>query len=96
MKKKKGFLYYIYYALGEKSHPYCNKTADRVALIRLLITLQILITNFFIIGGVIINVASIVKHWDRKTEVYIQVESESIVPYVTSPERRVNKPFEFE
>jgi hypothetical protein len=96
MKKKKGFLYYIYYALGEKSHPHCNKTADRVALIRLLITLQILITNFFIIGGVIINVASIAKQWNRKTEVYIQVESESIVPYVTQSDRKVNKPFEFE
>lgn len=91
MKKKKGFLYYIYYALGEKSHPHCNKTADRVALIRLLITLQILITNFFIIGGVIINVASIAKHWNRKTEVYIQVESESVVPYVTSPQKAFNK-----
>jgi len=96
MKKKKGFLYYIYYALGEKSHPHCNKTADRVALIRLLITLQILITNFFIIGGVIINVASIVKHWNRKTEVYIQVESESVVPYVTQSELKTNKTFEFE
>lgn len=64
MKKKKGILYYIYYALGEKSHPNCNKTADRVALIRLSITLQILITNFFIICGVIINVGSIVRHWN--------------------------------
>lgn len=63
-KRKRGFLYYIYYALGEKSHPHCNKTADRVALIRLLITLQILVTNFFIIGGVIINVASIKRHWN--------------------------------
>ena len=64
MKQKKGFLYYIYCALGEKSHPNCNKTADRVALIRLLVTLQLLITNFFIIGGVIINVASIARHWN--------------------------------
>ena len=57
MKKKEGFLYYVYNALGEKSHPNCNKTADRVAFIRLVITLQILITNFFIIFGVI-------KHWN--------------------------------
>lgn len=49
MKKKKGLLYYIYCALGEKSHPHCNKTADRVAFIRLVITSQIVITNFFII-----------------------------------------------
>ena len=65
MKKKKGLLYYIYCALGEKSHPHCNKTADRVAFIRLLITAQILITNFFIIGGVIVNVSSIIHHWDE-------------------------------
>lgn len=66
MKKKKGLLYYIYCALGEKSHPYCNKTADRVAFIRLLITAQILITNFFIIVGVIFNISSIIHHWDSK------------------------------
>lgn len=65
MKKKKGLLYYIYCALGEKSHPHCNKTADRVAFIRLVITSQILITNFFIIVGVIFNVSSIIHHWDR-------------------------------
>ncbi len=52
-KKVKGPLYYIYCALGEKSHPHCNKTADRVAFIRLLITSQIIITNFFIIFGVV-------------------------------------------
>ena len=57
MKKKKSLLYYIYCALGEKSHPNCNKTADRVAFIRLLITLQILITNFFII-------ANAIRHWN--------------------------------
>lgn len=60
VKKKKGLLYYIYCALGEKSHPNCNKTADTVAFIRLLITLQILITNFFII-------ANAIRHWDDNT-----------------------------
>jgi hypothetical protein len=73
MKRKMRFLYYIYYALGEKSHSHCNKTADRVALIRLLITLQILVTNFFIIGGVIINVASIKRHWNNNPPPVIQV-----------------------
>jgi hypothetical protein len=63
-KKSKGLLYYIYCALGEKSHPNCNKTADRVALIRLLIALQLIITNFFIIGGVIVNIISIHRHWN--------------------------------
>lgn len=53
MKRKKNLLYYLYSALGSKSHPTCNKTSDRVAFIRLLITGQILITNFFIIYGVL-------------------------------------------
>jgi hypothetical protein len=39
-------------ALGEKSGK-DNKEADKIAFIRLLITLQILITNFVIIYGVI-------------------------------------------
>lgn len=53
MRRKKTLLYYIYSALGSKSHPSCDDTSDKVALIRLLITSQILITNFFIIYGVI-------------------------------------------
>jgi hypothetical protein len=70
MKKKKRLLYYIYCALGEKSHPKCNKTADKVAFIRLFITSQILITNFFIIFGVVVNVSSIIHHWnDNKHEI---------------------------
>lgn len=98
MKKKKGFLYYLYYALGEKSHPHCNKTADRVALIRLVITSQILITNFFIIGGVIINVASIARHWNRPTTINVEVHiDEAKIPeYQTPPMKMVNRPLEFE
>ena len=70
-KKNKGFLYYVYCALGEKSHQ-CNKTADRVAFIRLLITIQILITNFFIIGGVIVNIVSIHRHWNDVPKVQVR------------------------
>ena len=57
MKKKKGLLYYVYCALGEKSHPRCNKTADRVAIIRLIAFLSIFITNSFI-------VANALRHWN--------------------------------
>lgn len=64
MTKRQKLLYYIYCALGEKSHPNCDKTADKVALIRLLITSQILITNFFIIFGVIMNTTSILRQWN--------------------------------
>jgi cell division protein FtsX len=96
MKKKKTFLYYIYCALGQKSHPSCDKTADRVALIRLLITLQILITNFFIIGGVIVNVASIKKHWNDETKVEVYIDGVSAEMYQTPPARKVNRVLEFE
>jgi hypothetical protein len=93
MKKKKGFLYYIYCALGEKSHPNCNKTADKVALIRLLITAQILITNFFIIYGVIR-----VNHFpiDKNQKVEVVIDASTLPDYQTPEPRKSNKPFEFE
>lgn len=97
MKKKKTLLYYIYCALGQKSHPSCDKTADRVAFIRLLITLQILITNFFIIGGVIVNVASIKRHWNDETKIEVFVETSTIPEYQTPPPfQRANRTLEFE
>ncbi len=43
-------------ALGEKAFP-ANKEADKVAIIRLVIILQAIITNLFIIAGVI-------RHWN--------------------------------
>ena len=79
-------------ALGEKASK-CDKEADKIALIRLLITLQILVTNFFIIYGVIrVNHFPIDKH--QKIEVVIDG---SVLPEYQPPSRReLNKPFEFE
>jgi hypothetical protein len=93
MKKKKGFLYYVYCALGEKSHPNCNKTADKVALIRLLITSQILITNFFIIYGVIR-----VNHFpiDKNQKVEVVIDASTLPDYQTPEAIKTNKSFEFE
>ena len=51
MKKKKTVWRLLAKALGEKASK-CDEEADKIALIRLLITAQILITNFFIIYGV--------------------------------------------
>lgn len=48
----KNLLYYVYCALGEKTGK-TNKEADKIAFIRLMITAQILITNCFIIFGVL-------------------------------------------
>ena len=76
MKKPKNWWYVWSKALGEKASS-CNKTSDKVAAVRTIIFATYLITNAFIVAGVI-------RQWNRKTEVYIQVESESVVPYVTS------------
>lgn len=51
MKKRCTVWRLIAKALGEKAGKN-NTEADRIAFIRLLITLQILLTNFFIIFGV--------------------------------------------
>ena len=88
MKKPKNWWYVWSKSLGEKASS-CNKTSDKVAVVRSIIFATYLITNAFIVAGVI-------RQWNRKTEVYIQVESESVVPYVTPLDRRINKPFEFE
>jgi hypothetical protein len=88
MKKPKNWGYVWSKALGEKASS-CNKTSDKVAVVRSIIFATYLITNCFIVAGVI-------RQWNRKTEVYIRVESESVVPYVTSSDRKVNKTFEFE
>ena len=43
-------------AIGEKANKNCNKTSDYVAIIRTVLILGYLITNAFIIAGVI-------RHW---------------------------------
>lgn len=43
-------------ALGEKSHSMDNGASDRVAILRTVIVLSYLITNSFIVAGVI-------RHW---------------------------------
>jgi hypothetical protein len=88
MKKPKNWWYVWSKSLGEKASS-CNKTSDKVAVVRTIIFATYLITNCFIVAGVL-------RQWNRKTEVYIQVESESTVPYITQSERKSNKPFEFE
>jgi len=88
MKKPKTLWRWWAKSLGEKASK-CDKESDKIAVIRTIIFATYLITNAFIVAGVL-------RHWNRKTEVYIQVESESVVPYVTPLDRRINKPFEFE
>jgi hypothetical protein len=44
-------------ALGEKAHPHDQRLADRVAWVRLAILLSYMVTNGFIVAGVI-------RHWN--------------------------------
>jgi hypothetical protein len=92
MKKKKNAWRLLAKALGEKASK-CDKEADRVALIRLLITAQILITNFFIIYGVIR-----VNHFpiDKNQKVEVVIDASTLPDYQTPEPRKSNKPFEFE
>ena len=70
MKKKKTFWRLLSKSLGEKASK-CDKEADRVALIRLVMFLSIFITNCFI-------VANALRHWNDKTEVYVIIEENQL------------------
>lgn len=53
-------------ALGEKATKN-DREADNVARIRTFIFITYLITNLFIVAGV-------VKHWNDETKIYIQID----------------------
>jgi len=66
MKKQKNAWRLLAKALGEKASK-CDKEADKVALIRLLMFLSILITNCFI-------VANAIRHWNDKPEIRLIID----------------------
>ena len=70
MKKRKTFWRLLAKSLGEKASK-CDREADRVALIRLVMFLSIFITNCFI-------VANALRHWNDKTEVYVIIEENQL------------------
>ena len=71
MKKNRTVWRLLAKALGEKASK-CDKEADKVALIRFVMFLSILITNCFI-------VANAIRHWNDKTEIYLIID-ENYVP----------------
>ena len=83
MKKPKNWWYIWSKSLGEKASS-CNKTSDKVAVIRTIIFATYLITNVAI-------VANAIRHWNDKTEVYVYIDSSEIKSHTMK-----NKPFEFE
>ncbi len=88
MKKNKTVWRLLAKALGEKASK-CDKEADKIALIRLLMFLSILITNCFI-------VANAIRHWNDEMKIEVFVETSSSPNYQTSPMKVSNKTFEFE
>ena len=88
MKKSKTFWRLLAKSLGERASK-CDKEADKVALIRLIMFLSIFITNCFI-------VANAVRHWNDKTTVQVVIDSSMLPDYQTPPPRPLNKPLEFE
>jgi len=83
MKKPKNWWYIWSKSLGEKASS-CNKTSDKVAVIRTIIFATYLITNVAI-------VANAIRHWNDKTEVYVYINSSEIKSHTMK-----NKPLEFE
>jgi hypothetical protein len=66
-KKRKNAWRWWAKALGEKASK-CDKESDNIAIIRTIIFASYLITNCFIIAGVI-------RHWDDENRTIIQLET---------------------
>jgi hypothetical protein len=88
MKKNKTAWRWWAKALGEKASK-CDKESDRVAIIRTFIFVTYLITNAFIVAGVI-------RHWNDETKVQVIIDSSILPEYQPPPRKGINKPFEFE
>jgi hypothetical protein len=88
MKNRKTLWRLLAKSLGEKASK-CDREADRVALIRLVMFLSIFITNCFI-------VANALRHWNDKTTIQVVIDGSMLPEYQTPPPRQKNKPLEFE
>ena len=64
-------------SIGEKASK-CDKESDTVAVIRTVIFATYLITNCFIVAGVI-------RHWNDETKIEIFIENPYEVPSRVSP-----------
>ena len=88
MKKNKTAWRWWAKAIGEKASK-CDRESDKIALIRTFIFATYLITNAFIVSGVI-------RHWNDETKIEVYVQTSSIPEYETPPVKYSNKIFEFE
>ena len=88
MKKNRTVWRLLAKALGEKASK-CDKESDKVALIRTFIFATYLITNAFIVAGVI-------RHWNDETRIEVYVETSTVPEYQTPSMKVSNRSFEFE
>jgi hypothetical protein len=73
-------------AIGEKAHKK-DDVADQVAILRTIIFATYLITNCFIVAGVI-------RHWNKETQVLVEIyEAQPTVPLIQTS---VNRTGQFE
>ena len=71
-------------AIGEKAHKSDN-VADKVAIIRTFIFTTYLITNCFIVAGVI-------RHWNDETVVNVEIyEAQPTVPLIKTNYNRIGE-----
>ena len=54
-------------SLGQKASK-CDKESDKIALVRTIIFTTYLVTNIFIVAGVI-------RHWNDNPNIYIQIDT---------------------
>ena len=85
MKKPKTLWRLLAKSLGKKASK-CDKESDTIAIIRTFILTTYLITNAFIISGVI-------RHWNSR-EIIINVEVIEAQPTVPTIKITHNQPFE--
>lgn len=90
MKKPKTLWRWWAKAIGEKASK-CDQESDKVAIIRTFIFATYLITNAFIVYGVLRT-----HHFPTDTSKKVEVHYYPISEYQPPPRRGINKPFEFE
>ena len=84
MKKNKTAWRWWAKALGEKASK-CDRESDKVALIRTFIFATYLITNAFIVAGVI-------RHWNDKTEIFVEIHQEQpVIPDIRTSFNRTGQ-----
>jgi hypothetical protein len=79
MKSNKSLWRYFAKALGEKASK-CDKESDIIAGIRTFIFLTYLITNAFIVAGV-------VRHWNDDPSIEVYVDSANVPSYLSETEK---------